>query len=187
LNEKLVIGLTGMPGSGKSIIVEVAKENGYDVVVMGDEVRKEARKRGLKSTPENLGKIMLELRRTEGEKVIAKRCIPKITALKNKKIIVDGLRSLSEVKEFKKHFPKFTILAVLASPETRFKRLFNRGRSDDPKNWNVFRERDLRELNVGLGNVIALADYVIINENKVDIVKCKVKELLRKIEEKWMK
>jgi dephospho-CoA kinase len=185
--EKLVVGLTGMPGAGKSVVVNVAKESGYSVVIMGDEVREEAKKRSVEPTPENLGKIMLELRRMEGEAVIAKRCIPKIEKETTHKIIVDGIRSLKEVEEFKKHFPKFVLVAVHACPETRFKRLYHRQRSDAPKNWEIFHERDLRELGVGLGNAIAMAEHMIVNEEKLEAVKEKINEILRRIEEKWMK
>lgn len=76
-SEKLVIGVAGMAGSGKSLIINVAKQTGYDIVVMGDEVREEAKKRNIAPTPENLGKTMLELRKTEGEAAIAKRCVSK--------------------------------------------------------------------------------------------------------------
>ena len=62
MKDKLLIGLAGMPGAGKSVVVNVAKANGYGVVVMGNIVREEAARRGLKSNPQNLGKIMLELR-----------------------------------------------------------------------------------------------------------------------------
>ena len=44
--DKLVLGLTGMPGSGKSIVVQAAKELGYEVVTMGDVIREETAKRG---------------------------------------------------------------------------------------------------------------------------------------------
>ena len=128
--EKLIVGLTGMPGAGKSVVVEVAKEKGFDIVVMGDIVREEAVKRHLEPSPENLGRIMLDLREKEGNSVIARRCVSKIEKARERKVIVDGIRSLSEVEEFKKHFPNFTLIAVHASPETRFKRLFLRQRSD---------------------------------------------------------
>ncbi|MBS7647732.1 flagellar hook-basal body complex protein FliE [Candidatus Bathyarchaeota archaeon] len=176
-----------MPGAGKSIVVNVAKTNGYGVVVMGDEVREEARRRGLEPTPENLGRIMLELRRLEGDAVIAKRCVPKIAGMTENKVIVDGIRSLVEVEEFRRNFSKFVVIAVHASPETRFKRLFHRRRSDDPSNWEVFHERDMRELSVGLGNAIALAEYVIINEGSLDAFERKAAQVLRRIEAKWMK
>jgi len=32
---KLVVGLAGMPGAGKSVVVNVARAGGYGVVVMG--------------------------------------------------------------------------------------------------------------------------------------------------------
>ena len=185
--KKLVVGLAGMPGAGKSVVVNVAKALGYGVVVMGDEVREEAKRRGLEPSPENLGRIMLELRRLEGETAIAKRCIPKIMVKAEGKVIVDGVRSLAEVEEFRRHFQKFVLMAVHASPETRFRRLFHRRRSDDPKSWEIFHERDMRELSVGLGNAIAMAEHLIVNEDDLETVKRKAEEVLRKVEEKWMK
>jgi len=185
--DRLVVGLAGMPGAGKSVVVSIARENGYGVVVMGDVVREETKRRCLEPSPENLGKVMLELRQKEGKSVIARKCIPKIERTTEHKIIVDGIRSLNEVEEFKKHFPKFALIAVHSSPETRFKRLYHRQRSDDPENWEIFHERDMRELSVGLGEAIAMAEYLIGNEEKMEVVKGKCKEVLRKVEEKWMK
>jgi len=187
MSDKIVIGLAGMPGAGKSIVVTVARSIGYGVVVMGNVVRAEAEKRHLDPSPENMGKIMLELRQKEGNGVIAKRSIQEIDEAKEQKIIVDGIRSLSEVEEFKKHFPKFSLIAVYSSPETRFKRLYRRQRSDDPKNWEIFYERDNRELSVGLGNAIAMAEHIIVNEESLEVVKEKIKKVLWKVEEKWMK
>jgi dephospho-CoA kinase len=103
------------------------------------------------------------------------------------KVIVDGIRSLSEVEEFKRHFPKFTLIAIHSSPETRFKRLYHRQRSDDPKNWEIFRERDMRELSVGLGEAIAMAEHLIVNEEDFAVVKGKIRKVLKRVEEKWMK
>ena len=117
--------------------------------------------------------------------VIAEKTIPKIRQAQSPKVIVDGLRSLSEADVFKRNFPKFTLVAVHASPEKRFSRLYFRRRSDDPDEWEVFRERDMRELSVGLGNAIAMAEYLIINENNQEETKAAVAEILRRVEEKW--
>jgi len=182
MDDKIVICLAGMPGSGKSIIVKVAKECGYNVVVMGDMIREEAERRRLEPNPENLGKIMLELRQKEGPAVIAKRCMPKIKQAIRDRVIIDGIRSLDEIEEFKRHFPKFSLIAVHSSPETRFRRLYRRRRSDDPESWGIFRERDMRELSVGLGNVIAMAEYIIVNEEELEALKEKIREILRRVE-----
>jgi dephospho-CoA kinase len=185
--DKIVVGLAGMPGSGKSLVVETARELGYAIVVMGDVIREETAKRGLELTPQNVGKVMLQLRKEGGNTVVAQKCIPKIEAQAGSKVLVDGLRSLYEVDAFKAHFAKFSLAAVHASPETRFNRLFNRRRSDDPSGWEVFRDRDMRELSVGLGNVIAVAEQMIVNDNNVEEIKLKVAESLHRIEEKWLK
>lgn len=185
--DKLVVGLAGMPGSGKSLVVETAQELGYAIVGMGDVIREETAKRGLELTPQNVGKVMLQLRKAGGNSIIAQKCIPKIEEQTSTKVLVDGLRSMYEADAFKAHFAKFTLVAVHASPETRFKRLFNRRRSDDPTVWEVFHDRDMRELSVGVGNVIAMAEQIIVNDNSMEQVKAKVEETLQRIEEKWMK
>ncbi len=186
-SKKLPVGLAGMAGSGKSIVVKTAIQNGYDVIVMGDEVRDEAKKRNIAPSPENLGEIMLELRRVEGESVIARRCMARINKATSQKIIIDGVRSPSEAEEFRKTFPNFSLIAVHSSPEARFKRIHNRQRSDDPKDWPTFHERDMRELSVGLGNVIAMAEYIIVNEGTRGLAKTQARRILKKVERKWMK
>ena len=183
--DKLVVGLAGMPGSGKSVVVDMAREMGYDIVVMGDVIRGETIKRGLELTPENVGKVMLALREEAGDYVVAQKCVPEIEKQTSQKVLVDGLRSLHEADIFKEHFVKFSLIAVHASPRTRFNRLMNRRRSDDTAEWQVFHERNMRELSVGLGNVIAMAEQMVVNDNSFGEVKAKVKESLQRIEEKW--
>jgi dephospho-CoA kinase len=185
--DKIVVGLAGMPGSGKSLVVETAVEMGYGVVVMGDVIREETLKRGLELNPKNIGRVMLELRKKGGDSAIADRCIPKIKQHESGKVIVDGVRSLSEVDAFKKCFINFSLIAVHASPETRFNRLYHRRRSDDPEGWELFHERDMRELGVGLGNAIAMAEHLIVNEDNKDDTRAAVKKIIGRIERKWKK
>jgi dephospho-CoA kinase len=87
---------------------------------------------------------------------------------------------MEEVNEFRKFFPKFKILAIHASPRTRFRRLLKRNRSDDPKNWEAFIERDERELKVGIGEVIAQADLILMNEGTIDSLRKKLYRLFRR-------
>lgn len=183
--DKLVVGLAGMPGSGKSLVVAAARLEGYSVVVMGDVVREETKKRGLALNPVNIGKVMLELRKNGGASVVADKCISKIERKRSRKVMVDGIRSLSEVEVFRKHFPQFTLIAVHASSEARFKRIFKRGRSDDPDGWELFHERDMRELGVGVGNAIAMAEHLIVNESNKNAAKAQTNKVLRRIARKW--
>ena len=187
MNSKTVIGIAGMPGAGKAVLKTAAESMGYAVVIMGDEIREETKKRGLEPTPENIGKTMLQLREEEGPPAVAKRCTSKIEEAKTDIVFVDGVRSLAEVEEFKKHFAGFALVSVHSSPETRFQRLSRRKRSDDPHGWDIFAQRDLRELSVGQGDVIALADQMIVNEGTYEELKVEVHSVLEALIERWKK
>lgn len=181
LGRKVVLGIVGMPGSGKSVVADALRRRGVPVVVMGDVVREETRRRGLEPTPENVGRVMLEIRDEEGLVVVARRCIPKIEALQGRVVVVEGIRSMDEVEEFRRHFGDFSLLAIHSSPETRFERLYHRRRSDDPGSWQAFIERDLRELRVGIGWPIALADHVLVNEGKLSDLRARIVTLAKEM------
>ncbi|MFA5365335.1 MAG: AAA family ATPase [Candidatus Bathyarchaeia archaeon] len=181
ISGKIVLGLAGMPGAGKGVFRRFIQKMGYPVVTMGDQVREEVKRRQLEPTPENVGKVMLNLRELEGPAVIAKRCVPIIENVSGDVVGVDGIRSLVEVEEFKKSFPNFVLIAIHASPKTRYTRLSRRRRSDDPQNWETFMERDQRELGIGMGSVIATADNMLINEDSIGNFKDDIRYLLRRI------
>ena len=164
---KRVIAISGMPGAGKGVASEAARKLGFEVLVLGDVIREETARRGLEPTPENVGSVMLQVRRDEGPAVVAKRLVPKIEASRSSNVVVEGVRSEDELRELKSKFDVVTV-GIHASPKTRFQRLLARGRSDDPKTWDTFYERDSRELNVGLCKVIALADILLINEETIN-------------------
>ena len=161
---KLIVCLTGMPGSGKTTIATGLKSKGFEVINMGDAVRTEAQKRNLEPTSQNLGKLMLELREKNGAGAIAELIQSQITNSHSDVIIIDGVRSNSEIDVFKK-IGTVKILSTHGSTDTRFKFLQDRGRTDDPKTRDVFDKRDTREISVGISTSIALADESISNNN----------------------
>jgi len=181
MKDKVVVAVAGMPGSGKAAFQRALTRMGYPVVVMGDVVREEAKLRNLEPTPENLGTLMLNLRAVDGPAAVAKRCVPKLEKATEQIVGVDGIRSLNEVNEFKTHFTDFVLVAIHASPKTRYQRLFRRKRSDDPQDWETFMERDLRELGVGMGDVIATADHMIVNEGTFSQLNTRIKKVLKEI------
>ncbi len=181
-----LILVAGMPGSGKSLVSDVASSLGLNVYVMGDVVREEARRRGLPLTDEVLGRIAVELRKKEGMDVIARRLYEKLVERGEKVAFIEGLRSLEEYDFFRKNAEKSHLIAVHASPETRYCRLKSRGREDDPKTREEFDERDRRELGMGIGSVIALAQTMLVNENieKTEFSR-RVEEVLQEILRRW--
>lgn len=173
-----IIGLSGMPGSGKGVFVETAKKKGFDVVRMGDAVWEHVKKKGLTLNDENVGRVADEERKKVGYGIWAERTLPLI---KNEETVVDGIRSIEEVRIFKKHFPNFIVVSIHSSPGTRFQRIMKRKRVDDTFSKEKFDERDKRELSWGIGEVIALADVMIVNELGADEFKRNIENVLEEL------
>jgi len=180
---KLIVCLTGMPGAGKSTIAEGLKSKGYDIINMGNAVREEAKKRNLEPTRDNLGKLMLELREKNGSGAVAELVKSQIDSSTADVILIDGVRSNDEIEVLRK-FGTVKLLAIHASTDTRFDFLQKRGRSDDPQTKEHFKERDNRELGVGISNSIALSDYAISN---IGLTKYELIETAFKIIQSWIK
>jgi len=171
-----------MPGSGKSIIAKAATDLKLPVVNMGDVVREETLKRYGVIKPDLMRKVSTDLRREFGNRIIAIRTLEKIKDIDDPIIVVDGVRSLEEIDVFKSH-GNVVIIAIHASPKTRFERIRRRGRPGDPDNWDDFWRRDLVELSFGIGYVIALADYMIVNEGSIEEAYKRAREILERLKQ----
>jgi dephospho-CoA kinase len=176
---KFLVGFVGMPGSGKSTALQIAKRYG-PIVVMGDIIREELQDRGLPKDSFTLGQIAQELREKYGKVIVAERCSQKILAMDEKRIVIDGIRSMAEVQEFKKYF-KLVIIAIIAPTELRHQWLKTRGRCDDSNNMTAIKRRDNRELTFGIADVIHNAQYKIYNNKNISDLQNKCHQILQEI------
>lgn len=161
------MGVSGLAGSGKSFVSELATKRGAMIISMGDIIREEAKKRG-----ESTGETAENLRKEHGQYIVAELTVKKIKKLLDegldKSIVVEGIRSPYEVTMFKENFSDFIILSIFANQEIRFERIKARKREDDATNFDEFKIREDRELNFGIGDVVSLSDKIIINESDLD-------------------
>jgi dephospho-CoA kinase len=165
----VVVALCGLPGSGKGIFCEKASERAIPIKSMGDIVRQEVSLRGLRETPENVGRIALNLRQLFGEEVIAERILSSILEELEIEplVIIDGIRSLSEYTYFSERIENISLLAILANREIRCQRIIGRGRGEDG-DGDDFEIREQRELEWGMETLIEIADDSIINEGSIE-------------------
>lgn len=178
--EELVFGIAGMPGAGKTEVCRIlSKKFNVPIYIMGDILRKIAKERDIEPTRDNLEKIMIKIRE-EGPNVISRRIFEEIKSsnIKHRIIIIDGIRSIHEVNFFKEKFKNFILLAVLASKEIRFLRLFKRKREDDPSSFKEFIRRDKIESSIGLGEVLAEADFYILNDGNLKELNKQIQRIL---------
>lgn len=166
----LGIGVVGMPGSGKSVFSAVAKKRGIPVFVMGDAVREEVVSRGLELTSENLMIVAEGLRKKYGRGAVAVLVVNKLKRLTSERVldvvVIEGLRSPEEKEIFEKFFEKFYVVAIHASPKTRYERVLTRQRKDDFRSISELKRRDRKELEFGIGELLAMADFHLVNEDK---------------------
>ena len=173
-----LIGVVGLPGSGKSEFSRCAAELGIPVLVMGDVIRRVAAERGLSAEDGILGGISGELRETHGRGAIAHLMLPAIRELSAPVVLIDGIRSDAEVDEFRRAFSGFTLIGVSSSFETRWRRLRRRGRSDDLTDAEALQRRDERELGWGLGTALDEAELTVENEGSLGAYCAEVRAML---------
>jgi dephospho-CoA kinase len=175
-----VIAFAGMPFSGKSEAVKIAKEMNIPVFRIGDMVWKEVENRRLELNEKNVGTIADQMRKEYGMDIWARRTLEKIRLIgESESIVIDGIRNIEEIDAFRRELGgSFVVIAVEATYEIRQKRALKRSRKDDSKNVEKIKERDRRELRWGLGVVIASADVVVSNEGGIEEFRDKVRKIL---------
>ena len=166
---------TGMPGAGKEEFLLAASDSGFPFLRMGDIVREYHAKRSEEDKDLSVGQLANLDRQRYGFDIWAKRAVEKMYG---DIFMIDGCRSMDEVRAYRNITDDVNIVGIFASPATRYERLVRRGRDDAPKNLEEFKERDDRELGWGLGETMALADRMIINESSLEEFKANVKRLM---------
>ena len=174
-----VVSIVGMAGAGKSEVARLFEESGYIRIRFGDVTDEEVKKRGLELNEQNERYIRELLRKEHGMSAYAKLNLAKIDeASKYSNVVVDGLYSWEEYTFLKNYYGEnFYVVAVWASPTTRYARLTTRlNRRLTPEEAN---SRDRTEIeNTNKGGPIAMAGFTIINESSLENMEKETKRII---------
>ena len=172
--------------SGKDVISDILKKKGFIYLSLSDEVREEAKARGLELTRENLQLLGNEMRKNEGNSVLAQKALRKVTD-PQKHYIINGIRNTAEIQELKM-WPSFYLIAVDSPPQLRFQRMMQRNRPSDPKNYYDFMRLDAIDQGKDQGeegqqtkNCMQIADYHLFNEFSMERLTDKVTFMIQQI------
>ena len=184
-NTNKVVAIVGMAGSGKSEVATVFEAHGYIRVRFGDATDGEMKKRSLSVCEANERICREELRQELGMAAYAIINQPRIdSALEKSNVVADGLYSWEEYLSLKKYYGnRFALVAVYASPQTRYRRLADR--SIRPLNSQDASSRDEAEIeNLNKGGPIAMADYTLTNESDLEDLRRQAKVVLLLLEKR---
>jgi len=170
-----------MPASGKNLGKDYAVQHGIPHFATGDIVRSECAARGLEPTAENTSMISMEFKH-RGEDVLTRMLVERLECGDHERsddhgrpggsrgpegdcAIVEGMRSMAEIEMLRGRFD-IAVCAFVVDSGIRRKRYLGRGRrEDDPA---FFDERDMREIGYGVGDVIATADFYVLNNGTME-------------------
>ena len=155
-----ILVVAGMPGAGKEELLKVAQSMGYSFLRMGDIVRETYASSGAEAEGLSVGEFANRERELHGADIWAKRSIERMSG---DLFLVDGCRSMNEVRSFRDLSKDVYIIAIHTARSERFRRLVSRDREDAPHNEEEFDARDNREIGWGIAEVIALSEYLIVN------------------------
>ncbi len=155
-----VIGIVGLPGSGKSEAANVAAEMDVPVVTMGDVIREECRDRGLDPATDH-GTVAKTLREEKASRH-RRASLPMIEAEleSNDTVLVDGIRSDVEVEAFDGVRRPF-LLVEIDAPLNCEPRLDSRTGHRSGRRWPVARgpRRSGTRVRDGRGHGAGRRDY----------------------------
>ncbi len=180
--QKIILAVTGLPGSGKTEATNYFKSKKLAVIHFGNIINELVDERGLSHTEDVHKEIRMEVRKKHGMEAMAVLSAEKIKKALSKDIlvIIDGLYSFEEYQYLKKEFPdtKVVLLVLWADKKTRYDRV---GQRKDRRGL-ANEERDLNEIiQANKGATLAFADYMIINDGSIENMHSKLEEVYREV------
>ena len=197
---KTRIGLTGLPGAGKSTFMDLLDEAlrgrgiPYGRYSLSDEVRELTVFRQLDPSRPNLRETANTLRKRYGNDVMAELLCRSIRARPDCQVesvwVFDGIRTPDEVETLRRHFgERFVLLGVIAPEDIIAERLRSRSRPDEdprvsasPSAMKSFlaEEAGASEPAYGLkiADALAKADLLISNAGTLDDLRLEVQRLV---------
>ena len=179
---KTIIGLVGMPASGKSLVADyITKKHGTLHIKTHEFIWNFLKARGIKPDEDTSMMAALYIWAEYGDLPLADWVSKQIQKSKSKFIVIDSLRTTEEARIFKNKFKdNFHIVAVLARPQIRFDRQAKRARFG-PLTKLEQRMRDREELRLGVGDLMASAEHYIDANPGVEKIKPRIDALLKEL------
>lgn len=179
---KLVIGLAGRIGSGKTSISKyIERKYGARQIKFSQILMDILDRLHVEKNRENLQKLGAGLRNVMGKDVIVNAFEKDLESLDADIIVIDGIRYMNEI-EMLRRFENNILIFVDVPPEIRYERV--RGREEksgeSSTSYEEFLKAEQRETERYIDRIRNESDYAIDNTDTLENFYDKVNEILKK-------
>lgn len=182
MSKKLIIGLVGQRGSGKSTVAEHLEIH-YKAAVrkFSQPLAGFLKIRKVPITRENLQDLATDLREVFGQGILVGPLKKFIEESKAKIVVIDGLRVWEEVKILRS-FKNNLLIYISASTKFRFEKMRISGGKDgkEAADFKEFSRLDKKETELLISRIGKKADIVIDNTGTKEELYKKIDKLIKK-------
>ena len=181
--DKIIIGLTGRIASGKDTIGKyLSEEYSAQKIRFSTLLRDILEIIDLPDSRENMQDLSTILRKRFGENILAKAMMKLAKNTNNNLIVIDGVRRITDVENFKK-LKKFFLIYIDVRQDNRYQRATARNENpgDDTLSREKFNKRDLAETEVQIESLKEKADFVIDNNGSLTETHEQIKKYIKDI------
>ena len=183
----LILGITGTDGAGKGTAVDyLVKELGFAYYSARELWIEEIKKNGWEENRPNMRRAGNKLRGEYGSDYFAKECIRRVREAGHEKAVLESFRAIAEAEYLKQQGG--VLLAIDADQKLRYERIQSRASTSDNVTFEEFMEQEALEMDdpdpngMQKAQVIAMADYTIMNNEGLAELQSKIDEMLQSIE-----
>lgn len=182
----MLFGITGTDGAGKGTVVKyLVEEKGFVHYSARSLLIEELNRRGEELTRFNMLTVANEFREKYGSDFLVTQYLKRIKKEEPKKAIIESIRSVGEAETLKKN--SGILIAVDADQVVRYERVQKRRSETDKVSFEEFVKNEAAELDdprpfgAKKIKVIAMADFVILNDGSLENLHKKIDDVLKKI------
>jgi len=167
--EKIILGFTGLPASGKGTAAKYFVENHNAKSFRFSTIMRDLLDRlYLPQSRENMSHISTVLRQNFSEDIFAKVMAEDVKQAKAELVVIDGARRLADIEHLRK-IPGFKLVSIDVEMRIRYERLITRGENpdDNSKTWEQFQADHRLETEQTIPELMAKADIVVDNNGSL--------------------
>jgi dephospho-CoA kinase len=158
---RIIVAVTGMPASRKSLFANKLKELGYEHVTLSSILQRRISLGNSENLSQAYKRESHKIREELGPEALVKIALDESTIHGGGRMVIDGVRSLAEFIYLQQHCDICYLVAVQSSPSSRRKRLMNWPDGYYSESLERVAELEAHELILGTSYLISLADHIL--------------------------